>query len=1014
MDLPVYTFLDEGEGNRVLVITDRVPNDDIEKGELLSQSGAGFILNKIVYDASAYSENAVEEVAFINYHEFRIHDLDQAMRSAAEADFQYRIESFIKRFKPDVIIAMGRDVVNALFNYNFEEDKVDPARYFGRLVPLPRSKELTGKNTNIIYTLGLFDFAPDIRFDRKEDDIKTLQSLASLSGIVLRHFEYAFRNKNIHSISKKPFITRYVDSLQKFDRMVRYLNKPGKVICFDTETESLARVNNKLLSIQFSCEPSNRPLPPEKQIAFFLPIEHPDSPFTKKDLQYIKRKIQMLFERGKYDYHIAQNSKFDLTQCASQLGVRYYCKDVYGVDNGEYALEENLKFISDKRMRHLGVSAYGLQGIANRYGWPEAYDNVGVKKADRTGFREMKAKDFLEYACLDVIIPLRLRAAQIKRAVYEGFDPLIFENAVTGILSDMENVFADMERNGNYVDIKYLDEAIRPNGVIDKMRASNIKKYKRSRAARNVNRKLLAAKGAPKKSLFGGTSLGTGKIPWEFNIKKEAEQQMLFFEELGLVPLKVGKKSGKNSINKQFLEEYGSLDDEGNPTPGYVAEVGWFNEMKKYSTLMTNFVKPINRQILVDPDAVDNRIRSNFSFRTIITGRSGSSQDKKRSVGLNFQNMPNHGNPAKAVKRLFTCREGHLLIKVDLSAHEVRNWSNISGDTVLAERFVVALNLGRKFVLERDPAKLEALVKDMKTKGDIHIQNCALFFNKWVDKSDPLRQQVKAVVFGVIYGKSAYGLAKDLKISDQEAQALIDKMFDSFKDGGEWLQNVIKQARREHIIDTPFGLKRHLWGHYHPDEGVKRAMDRRGPNSVIQGVSSQMGYLAGRNLQHMKWKFLTSKDIHIGLQHNNSVHDSLELEDDILTIPLSTYLVRHAMTTQVARVCRERYNFPLKVDLDIEFEVGGTMSNMKTWNNRYDHLPEIVEDGIKWAQDNLGYKYPKNAMKDFSYNLDIIEKIRRKEIISDLKNKSYPSETMLLNDDWIKELRFKKGPAHAN
>ena len=146
----MYTFLDEGEGTRVLVIVDRVPNDDIEKGELFGESGAGYVVEKLIYDANAYAGNKLEEIAFINYHEFRIHGLDAAMRTASEADFQHRIDKFIKRFKPDVIIAMGRDCINFLFDYNFETDKIDPARYFGRLVDLPNAKKKTGKRTKAV------------------------------------------------------------------------------------------------------------------------------------------------------------------------------------------------------------------------------------------------------------------------------------------------------------------------------------------------------------------------------------------------------------------------------------------------------------------------------------------------------------------------------------------------------------------------------------------------------------------------------------------------------------------------------------------------------------------------------------------------------------------------------------------------------------------------------------------------------------------------------------------------
>lgn len=1004
----MYTFKEE-KGNRVLVIVDRVPNDDIESGELFSNSAAGNMIERLMYDADAMSGNNVEEIAFINFHEFRIHDLDPALKNAAEADFTVRIEKFIKRYKPDVVIAMGRDVINAVTEFNPQDQEGnDPAREFGRLTKLKKFSKKIGKRVNVLYTFGVFDFCPDIRFNQIQEDTKRLQSVTSLAGILLRHFDYAFRNKNIHNISTKPFITKYVDTIKKFNKLMRYVSVPTHVNCIDTETQSLARHANALLSIQFAAEPAYKPLSPEKQIAWFLPIEHPDAPWNPKEIKYIKKKLRDYLERGASQCLIMQNAKFDLTQLASQIGIRFFNHEVYGVDNGEYALEENLKLLSDKKLGHLGISAYGLASIMSRYGWSSAYDNTGVDKNNRSGFQEMNSREFLLYGCTDVIGPLRLRQAQLKRAEYEGFDKVVFERAVTGILSDMEHVFSDMERNGHFVDVNYLTEAIRPNGIVDKRRASNVKKFLKSKAAKRVNKNILQSKGAPKKSLFGGEKIGKAGEPWEFSIKTMKHQQELFFKELGLKPLKE-RKDGGGSIDKTFLEKHGTTDEFGQPVGEYVKEVGWYAEMKKYDTLMTNFIRPINRQIVADPDAVlDGRIRSNFQFRNIITGRSGSSRDKKRDVGINFQNIPSHGGPAKTVKRVFITPDGRLIIKVDFGAHEVRNWSNISGDTLLADRFKDAINLKRKFSIEVDADKLDKIIEKLKKRGDIHIQNVKFFFDKWVDKKHPLRQQIKAVVFGVMYGKSSYGLSSDLNIEVDEAQELINKLFNTFKDGGDWLQGTIRTGRNIHVVETPFGLKRHLWGHYHPNEGIKRAMDRRGPNSCIQGVSSQMGYMAGRNLQKMKWEYFTSQDYHLGLRHANSVHDSMELDDEIRSIPISIYLIEHAMTTQVAKVCRERYDFELKVDLDVEFELGGSLADLDTWNNRYADLPALVEDKMKWTQDNLGYNTSKKEFKSFLKNCEIVAEIRKREVEKDLKKKKFPSETMLLTHKDVKQFDIRK------
>jgi hypothetical protein len=128
------------------------------------------------------------------------------------------------------------------------------------------------------------------------------------------------------------------------------------------------------------------------------------------------------------------------------------------------------------------------------------------------------------------------------------------------------------------------------------------------------------------------------------------------------------------------------------------------------------------------------------------------------------------------------------------------------------------------------------------------------------------------------------------------------------------------------------------------------------------------------------------------------------MEDHIRTLPISLYLTEHAMTTQVARVCRERYNFQLQVDLDVEFEVGGTLSDMDTWNQRYGDLPKLVDEKLKWQKDTFGWDTPKKEVKAFLHNCEVMSELRNSEIKKDLKDKRYASETMLINKSVIKEL----------
>jgi len=373
----------------------------------------------------------------------------------------------------------------------------------------------------------------------------------------------------------------------------------------------------------------------------------------------------------------------------------------------------------------------------------------------------------------------------------------------------------------------------------------------------------------------------------------------------------------------------------------------------------------------------------------------------------NFQNIPSHGPLAKLVKRCFIASDGRIYLKVDYSAHEVRNWANVSGDEVMGGRFIEALKLKRRFLLtDRESEKFQNVVDMLKQRGDIHIQNVKFFFDKWVDKKHPLRQKIKVIIFGVIYGKGPFSLAIDLNSSKEEAEELIAKLFSTFRTGGDWLNRTMASGRQNFIIDTPFGLKRHLWGYFIPNKGIAGSMDRRGPNSLIQGPSSQQGYIGARQLQHLKWKYFYSKNLPLVLTQNNMVHDSNETESSIAQVPINLYLIEHALTTQVAKVCMEHFDWKFEVDLDCEFEIGGSLADMHGWSQRHDELPGVMDKAFKFMKDDMKRDVPKSELRKFEHNLDIMSKLRLSEVRKDMKADKYPSTRMNLDHELVKELKL--------
>jgi DNA polymerase I-like protein with 3'-5' exonuclease and polymerase domains len=335
-------------------------------------------------------------------------------------------------------------------------------------------------------------------------------------------------------------------------------------------------------------------------------------------------------------------------------------------------------------------------------------------------------------------------------------------------------------------------------------------------------------------------------------------------------------------------------------------------------------------------------------------------------------------------------------------------------------------------------AKVLALMIDLQIRGDVHRMNYQFFFGKPAETvNGEERQSIKEVVFGVIYGKQAKALAESIyrkqikpirakympliraamRDGDNEkadrinkhmyrklqpfydkAQAIIDKLGDTFKRGWRWLGKTQERGRETLRVISPFGAVRHLWAYLHNDYAVQGMMDRRGPNSIIQGPSSNIIFTAARQMAELVWQLRQNK-LRLGWRNNNSVHDSLLTENKIAMLPVALYYMEHSLTSRVHQKCREVYGFDMIIGLEIEFEVGGCEAYMEKWDFTEASLMQTVEAGIAWQEKELGYKLDKTNLLDrVRHNYRLVNKYRIKELQA--QGDSYaPSEEMLMTPE---------------
>jgi hypothetical protein len=157
-------------------------------------------------------------------------------------------------------------------------------------------------------------------------------------------------------------------------------------------------------------------------------------------------------------------------------------------------------------------------------------------------------------------------------------------------------------------------------------------------------------------------------------------------------------------------------------------------------------------------------------------------------------------------------------------------------------------------------------------------------------------------------------------------------------------------------------------------------MDRRGPNSIIQGMASDIGFAAIRILMKLKYNVQNFYDSY-NLLITNAIHDANVNESTIEMLPLTHYLVEHAMTSQIHKKLEKTYGFAPDVGFDIDIEFGATEATIKRWNLHEFTFVEMFEKQFDILEETMHYKMNKRKiMKAVERNNKLICEVRREEL----------------------------------
>ena len=348
-------------------------------------------------------------------------------------------------------------------------------------------------------------------------------------------------------------------------------------------------------------------------------------------------------------------------------------------------------------------------------------------------------------------------------------------------------------------------------------------------------------------------------VGFKFNIASPKQLGEILFEKLSL-PDGKKNKSGGFQTGADILED---LSMRGFEIASYLLE--WRKISKLKSTYSDSLMLHINN--------VTGRVHTSFNLAGTSTGRLSSSDP-------NLQNIPIRDTEGKKIREAFIAKEGAKLLSLDYNQIELRLLAHI--------------------------ADVKGLKNAFKNNIDIHSSTASQIFKvNLEDVNASLRRKAKAINFGIIYGISAFGLSKNLKITRTEAQEFIDNYFKQFPEIRDYMNTTIETAKRSGFVTTLFNRKIHL-----PNIGTKGPLggfaERAAINAPIQGSASDIIKRAMIKIH----EFLKSSELDADLLLQ--VHDELIFETSNDTI--DEIQKRASEIMEQATLPYLYLNVPLKVE----------------------------------------------------------------------------------------------------
>jgi len=313
----------------------------------------------------------------------------------------------------------------------------------------------------------------------------------------------------------------------------------------------------------------------------------------------------------------------------------------------------------------------------------------------------------------------------------------------------------------------------------------------------------------------------------EFNIASPKQLGEIIYNELKIAKLKKTKK-GSLATSANILED---LAITGHQFPKLVLE--WRQVSKLKNTYTDALQDHISKKT--------KRVHTSFLLAATNTGRLASSDP-------NLQNIPIKSEEGREIRKAFIADKKNILISADYNQIEMR---------ILA-----------------DIADVKELKRAFKNNEDVHCLTASQVFNVPINKvNDDLRRKAKTINFGIIYGITQYGLAKQISVSNQEAVDFINSYFKNFPEIKDYMSSTISICRKQGYVNNIFGRRIHLRGINDKNFSIRSFQERAAINAPIQGSAADIIRLA-----MIKINKLIDNDKKLQTKMLLQIHDELIFE----------------------------------------------------------------------------------------------------------------------------------------